>query len=70
MKWRAWRDFGTGALGDMGCHILDPAFWALELGAPPREATSTHYEPAGRRRPTRGRRSCGTSSRRAATGRR
>ena len=29
LKWRAWQDFGTGALGDMGCHILDPAFWAL-----------------------------------------
>jgi predicted dehydrogenase len=29
MKWRAWLDFGTGALGDMGCHILDPAFWVL-----------------------------------------
>jgi hypothetical protein len=27
-------DFGTGALGDMGCHIIDPAFWALDLGAP------------------------------------
>ena len=47
MKWRAWQDFGTGALGDMGCHILDPAFWALELGPPLSvEATSTHYEPA------------------------
>lgn len=47
MKWRAWQDFGTGALGDMGCHILDPAFWALELGPPETvEATSTHYEPA------------------------
>jgi predicted dehydrogenase len=45
-KWRAWLDFGTGALGDMGCHILDPAFWALELGAPTCvEATSTHWEP-------------------------
>ena len=45
-KWRAWLDFGTGALGDMGCHILDPAFWALELGAPKVvEATSTHYQP-------------------------
>jgi len=32
--WRAWLDFGTGALGDMGCHILDPAFWALDLGHP------------------------------------
>jgi hypothetical protein len=47
MKWRAWQDFGTGPLGDMGCHILDPAFWALELGPPLSvEATSTHYEPA------------------------
>jgi predicted dehydrogenase len=46
MKWRAWLDFGTGALGDMGCHILDPAFWVLELGAPKCvEATSTHFEP-------------------------
>jgi predicted dehydrogenase len=46
MKWRAWQDFGTGALGDMGCHILDPAFWALQLGPPETvQATSTHYEP-------------------------
>ena len=44
-KWRAWLDFGTGALGDMGCHILDPAFWALDLGAPESiEATSTHWQ--------------------------
>jgi len=47
LRWRAWLDFGTGPLGDMGCHILDPAFWALELGAPRAiEATSTHYDPA------------------------
>ena len=46
MKWRAWLDFGTGPLGDMGCHILDPAFWALELGPPKTvQATSTHFEP-------------------------
>ena len=33
-KWRGWWDFGTGALGDMACHILDPANWALLLDAP------------------------------------
>ena len=32
--WRGWWAFGTGALGDMGCHILDPVFTALQLGAP------------------------------------
>lgn len=32
--WRGWWDFGTGALGDMGCHILDPVINALELSAP------------------------------------
>ena len=37
-NWRGWRDFGTGALGDMGCHIIDHPVWALELGAP------THVE--------------------------
>ena len=45
-KWRAWIEFGTGPLGDMGCHILDPAFYALDLGAPESiEATSTHWQP-------------------------
>jgi predicted dehydrogenase len=33
-KWRAWWDFGTGSLGDMGCHIVDPLFWALRLKYP------------------------------------
>lgn len=33
-NWRAWWDFGTGALGDMGCHILDPVFQALRLKYP------------------------------------
>lgn len=33
-KWRAWWDFGAGALGDMGCHIMDYPFWALKLKYP------------------------------------
>jgi predicted dehydrogenase len=32
--WRDWQDFGGGALGDFGCHILDPVFTALGLKAP------------------------------------
>jgi predicted dehydrogenase len=33
-EWRAWWDFGTGSLGDLGCHILDTPFWALKLKYP------------------------------------
>jgi predicted dehydrogenase len=33
-QWRKRIDFGTGSLGDMGCHIFDPVFEALGLGAP------------------------------------
>ena len=33
-RWRGWWDFGTGALGDIGCHTLDPVFRALKLGHP------------------------------------
>jgi len=32
--WRGWLDYGTGALGDMGCHTLHVIFRALELGSP------------------------------------
>ena len=33
-RWRGWWDFGTGALGDIGCHRLDSVFRALKLGHP------------------------------------
>jgi len=33
-NWRGWWDFGTGAFGDMACHILDPVYQALKLGSP------------------------------------
>jgi predicted dehydrogenase len=43
-KWRGYWDYGTGALGDMGCHIIDPVFEALKLGAPESvEASSSRY---------------------------
>ncbi len=40
-NWRGWQDFGTGALGDMGCHIFDAPFYALDLGAPTRITPDT-----------------------------
>lgn len=33
-NWRGWWDYGTGALGDMACHIMDPVFKALDLQYP------------------------------------
>ncbi|MEM9159328.1 MAG: Gfo/Idh/MocA family oxidoreductase [Verrucomicrobiota bacterium] len=33
-KWRASWDYGCGALGDIGCHLFDHVFWALDLGYP------------------------------------
>jgi predicted dehydrogenase len=33
-NWRSWWDFGNGMLGDMGCHYMDLAFWALGLRHP------------------------------------
>jgi predicted dehydrogenase len=32
--WRAWTPFGNGTIGDWTCHVIDPVFWALDLGAP------------------------------------
>ncbi|MBL9199346.1 MAG: Gfo/Idh/MocA family oxidoreductase [Opitutaceae bacterium] len=33
-KWRGYYDYGCGALGDMACHLMDAAYWGLDLGAP------------------------------------
>ncbi|QDU61429.1 Glucose--fructose oxidoreductase precursor [Planctomycetes bacterium Pan216] len=59
-KWRGWWAYGTGALGDMGCHIMDTPYWALDLKQPtkvsatsqgntdvsgPKEATVTYTFP-------------------------
>ncbi len=33
-NWRGWLDFGTGVVGDMGAHIIDHPYWALDLGLP------------------------------------
>lgn len=33
-NWRAWYDFGCGALGDMACHVMDAAFMSLDLKYP------------------------------------
>src|SRR5205807_1951979 len=33
-NWRGWVDWGCGAIGDMGAHLMDHAMWALDLGYP------------------------------------
>lgn len=43
-NWRGWWDFGTGAFGDMACHVLDPVYRALKLGYPDKvRGSSTEY---------------------------
>ncbi len=43
-NWRGWTDFGVGALGDMGAHLIDHPYWALGLTQPTSiEATSTPW---------------------------
>jgi predicted dehydrogenase len=57
-NWRGWVDWGQGALGDMGAHLIDHPFWSLKLGLPSTietlstpfngvcypHATTTYYE--------------------------
>ena len=46
-NWRGWMPFGTGTIGDWFCHVIDPSFWALDLGAPASvQAEVTDYDPA------------------------
>lgn len=33
-SWRGWVPFGNGTVGDWVCHVVDPVFWALDLGIP------------------------------------
>lgn len=40
-RWRNWRPYGGGGLGDWVCHLVDPVYWVLELDAP----TSVVAEP-------------------------
>ncbi len=44
-NWRGWWDFGTGALGDMGCHVMDPAFWTLDIASARTVKVSAVAEP-------------------------
>ena len=43
-NWRGWVDWGQGALGDMGAHLIDHPVWGLNLGLPSViETTSTPF---------------------------
>ena len=43
-NWRGWTDWGVGAIGDMGAHLIDSSFWSLDLDMPTTvETTSTPY---------------------------
>ncbi|MBI2924113.1 MAG: Gfo/Idh/MocA family oxidoreductase [Verrucomicrobia bacterium] len=45
-SWRGWVPFGNGTVGDWVCHVVDPVFWALDLGAPATiQAKVKDYDP-------------------------
>ncbi len=45
-SWRGWMPFGSGTIGDWICHVVDPVFWALDLGAPTTiQAEADDYDP-------------------------
>ncbi|MCR9294868.1 MAG: Gfo/Idh/MocA family oxidoreductase [bacterium] len=47
--WRGWWNYGTGALGDMACHIMDLGYWAMQSKAPlsvvAEQQGATEYSP-------------------------
>lgn len=46
-NWRGWVEWGVGAIGDMGAHLIDHPFWALDLGFPTSvETVSTPFNKA------------------------
>jgi predicted dehydrogenase len=49
-RWRGFWDFGTGALGDMGCHLMDPVLWILDL-PPPARVSAEGPEPSAESAP-------------------
>jgi len=50
-SWRGWIDFGVGAIGDMGAHLIDQAFWALGLTYPTSISASSSPWGGGERNP-------------------
>ncbi len=46
-SWRGWTPYGCGVIGDWVCHVVDPVFWALDLGSPKTiQAKAEGYNPA------------------------
>jgi hypothetical protein len=41
VNWRIYDDFGNGVIGDIGCHMMDSAYWGLDLPAPDEIEAST-----------------------------
>lgn len=45
-NWRGWTPYGSGAIGDWVCHVVDPSFWALDLDMPASiHAETDNYDP-------------------------
>ncbi len=45
-SWRGWLPYGSGTIGDWVCHVIDPVFWALDLGSPTTiQAQAKDYDP-------------------------